>query len=302
MTAPFGDRVTEAVQRVGNPIVLGLDPHLDRLPGSFGERARDPALPRAERARAVGDFLIEVLDVARGRIPCVKPQSAFFELFGADGVRELERVTERARDAGFLVIADVKRGDIGSTAAAYAAGLLVGHPGDETAAHLSDAATVNPYLGTDSVRPFVDACARAGAGIFVLVRTSNPSSDEFQRVGEPSVAERVADAVHAWGEELRGASGWSSIGAVVGATQTGELESLRARMPHTPFLLPGYGAQGAGPKDVAPAFASGLEGALVNSSRGLLFPPRDAGDDDWKSATSRAIDAMAHELGGVLGR
>ncbi|MEL6428718.1 MAG: orotidine-5'-phosphate decarboxylase [Planctomycetota bacterium] len=304
MTAPFADRALAAVRRVGNPICLGLDPHLDRIPGAFGERARDRSLPRAERARAVGDFLVEVVEIAAGRVPCVKPQSAFFEVLGADGVSQLERVTGAARGAGLLVIADVKRGDIGSTAAAYAAAHLAGADGDP---HLADAATVNPYLGTDSIQPFVDACGASGGGLYVLVRTSNPSSAEFQTLetpaaSAPTVADAVADAVAGWGADLVGDSGWSSIGAVVGATHPDELARLRARMPNVPFLLPGYGAQGAGAADVAPAFVRGHEGALVNSSRGLLFPPRADGDDDWRSAVSRAIDTMAEDLAGALAR
>lgn len=304
-TAPFGDRVTAAVQQVGNPIVLGLDPHLALLPGAFGERARDTSLPRAERARAVGDFLLEVLEVAAGLVPAVKPQSAFFEAFGADGVLELERVTAAARAAGLLVVSDVKRGDIGSTAAAYAASLLTGLDGGADEPHLADAATVNPYLGTDSMRPFLDACRASNGGLYVLVRTSNPSSAEFQTLPTgasdgPLVCDVVADAVSSWGAELIGDSGWSSVGAVVGATHRDELARLRARMPHTPLLLPGYGAQGAGAADVVGAFVRGMEGALVNSSRGLLFAERKSADEDWRTATRRAIDTMAADLRGAL--
>ncbi|MGD2016617.1 MAG: orotidine-5'-phosphate decarboxylase [Planctomycetota bacterium] len=295
--AAFADRLHAAVERAGNPCVVGLDPHLAHLPEEFSV-ARDPDASRAERARAVGDFLCQIVEVAAGKVPAVKPQSAFFEVFGADGVAEFERVVAASRDAGLLVVGDVKRGDIGSTAAAYAQAFLRGVEGQDPRT-LCDSITVNPYLGSDSVAPIIDECAATGAGMYVLVRTSNPSSAEFQALdtgdGVP-LADRVAAAVHRWGEGLVGECGWSSVGAVVGATHPAELAHLRELMPRTPLLLPGYGAQGAGAEDVVGGFRDGLHGALVNSSRGILFAGQKRPEMHWKDAAAGAMDAMAAEL------
>lgn len=295
MTQNFADRLASAVEKAGNPIVVGLDPHLALLPDEF-KVVRDPLATRAERAEAVVSFLTEIIDACAGRVPAVKPQSAFFEVLGADGVRAFERVVQIAKAAGLLVIGDVKRGDIGSTAAAYAQACLAG-PETEI---MCDAATVNPYLGTDSIQPFLDACGQAGAGIYVLARTSNPSSAEFQTLdvgGESTLVDHVADAISRWGKGLVGESGWSSVGAVVGATHPSELRRLRERMPQTPFLIPGYGAQGGTAADIAGAFdESGLHGALVNSSRGILFAWQKDSQAHWKDAAIRAIEAMRADL------
>jgi orotidine-5'-phosphate decarboxylase len=296
----FADKLDDAVARAGNPCIVGLDPHLDALPEDFS-RARDPQASRAERAETVAEFLCAVIEIAAGRVAAVKPQSAFFEMFGADGAHAWERVVSAAHVAGLLVIGDVKRGDIDSTARAYARAFLQGV--DPRHAHsLCDAITVNPLLGSDSIQPFLDACRDHGAGVFVLVRTSNKDSALFQQHGSPPLYERIADAVVKWGCELVGERGFSSVGAVVGATHPRELAELRARMPRTPFLLPGYGAQGAGAADIAAGFTSDGRGALVNSSRGVLFAykqPQYAGMH-WKDAAVRALDAMVREVNAVL--
>lgn len=299
----YADRLQRAIDQRGNACLVGLDPILDLLPAEFAA-ARDVTLPRSERARALGDFCCQVIDVVAERVPAVKPQSAFFEALGSDGVRQFERVVATARNVGLLVIADVKRGDIASTAEAYAHAFLGGIAGgheDERA----DAVTLSPFLGSDSLSPFLEVCARTGRGCYVLVRTSNKGSADFQRHGHPELSFQVADAVVRWGAELVGECGLSSVGAVVGATHGAELASFRERMPRTPFLLPGYGAQGAGAKDVVGAFLSGggaPRGALVNSSRGILFAhrePRHAGKP-WKDATRAALEAMIQDLGAAL--
>lgn len=296
----FADKLDVGVARAGNPCMVGLDPHLDALPEEFA-RARDPQTPRGERAHAIADFLCAVIEVAAGRVAAVKPQSAFFELFGADGALAWERVVGAAHAAGLLVIGDVKRGDIDSTARAYARAFLQGV--DPHHAHcLCDAITINPLLGSDSIQPFLDACRDHGAGIFVLVRTSNKDGAQFQEHGSPPLFERIADAVVKWGSDLVGERGFSSVGAVVGATHPRELAELRKRMPRTPFLLPGYGAQGAGAADIAAGFAGDGRGALVNSSRGILFAyrqPQYAGLH-WKDAAVRALDAMVREVNAAL--
>jgi orotidine-5'-phosphate decarboxylase len=295
----FADRLAAAVEAKGAPIVVGLDPHLERLPEEFAA-ARDPNATRADRAGAVAEFLCGVIDVIAEHAPAVKPQSAFFEVLGPDGTAAWERVVSHAHAAELLVIGDVKRGDIGSTAAAYAQAFLTGIPGTP-AASLCDAITVNPYLGSDSIAPFLEACRAHDKGLFVLLRTSNPSSAEFQEHGDPTLVDRVARAIDGWGEELLGEHGTSSVGAVVGATHPDELARLRALLPRTPFLIPGYGAQGGGARDVVGAFGASSAGGLVNSSRGILFPAPRSGED-WRAATRRAVLDMAQELRAALGR
>lgn len=291
----YADRLDAATARLKNPCLIGLDPHLELLPEEFAI-ARDPAATRAERAHAVEEFLLGIVELAAGRVPAVKPQSAFFERLGADGAAVWERVVAEARRAGLIVIGDVKRSDIASTARAYGQAFL-----EDAGESRCDAITVNPYLGADSIEPLVETCRSAGAGLYILVRTSNPGSGIFQEHGDPPLTHVVADEVEKWGVALRGEGGLSSIGAVVGATHPQELVDLRERMPHTPLLVPGYGAQGAGADEVRPAFLPGGRGALVNSSRGILYAwrkPENAGVD-WKDASLGAIEAMVAELSSV---
>jgi orotidine-5'-phosphate decarboxylase len=297
----FADRLDAAVRAVRNPCLVGIDPHLELLPPEF-EAARDARAPRAARAEALARFCTELIDDCAGRVAAIKPQSAFFEVLGADGAAAWERVVAHAHRAGLLVIGDVKRGDIASTAAAYATAFLEGLPGADPAS-LCDAITINPYLGDDALKPFVEACARCGKGLFVLVRTSNPGSTRFQMRGDAPLAFEVADAVHAQGAALVGASGWSSLGAVVGATHADELFAFRERMPRAPFLVPGYGAQGATAADVVGAFREGeASGALINSSRAIAFAYR-AGPHagrPWREAARAALDDMIADVGRAL--
>lgn len=297
----YADRLHAAVADKGNPALIGIDPHLALLPDEFAG-ARDASLPRAERARLMGEFCIELVELCATKVPAIKPQSAFFEVFGADGVAQYERVVRHAREKGLLVIGDIKRGDIASTALAYA----VGHLEDDGSepGGLADAVTVNAFLGEESIQPFLDVCARANKGIYVLVRTSNPGSADFQLCGEPTLSERIADAVDRWGRSdpaLMGACGMSSVGAVVGATHPEALAALRKRMPAAPLLLPGYGAQGAGAADVAPGFFADGQGAVVNSSRGVAFAYKQAGrpSGEWRDASREAIDVMIDDLSAV---
>jgi len=299
----WADRLDAATAAVGHPCLLGLDPHLDLLPEPYAV-ARDPRASREERADAVGAFCHELLDVAAGRVAAVKPQIAFFELFGADGWRVWEDVVRTAHEHDLLVIGDVKRGDISSTAAAYATALLEGTPGTDPAA-VCDGLTLNPFLGSDSLAPFLRVCEGTDKGVYVLVRTSNPSSSELQLHGDPPLWRAVAALVERWGSELRGTSGYSAVGAVVGATHPGELAELRAALPHAPLLLPGYGAQGGKAGDLAPAFPhpdAPWRGGLVNSSRGIAFAyrsPEEAGAP-WKDAARRALDRMIEEVRSAL--
>jgi len=298
----FADRLDDAVARVGHPLVLGVDPHLDLLPEEYA-RARSLEVPRAVRADALTAFCCELINIAAGRVAAVKPQAAFFELLGADGWRAFESVVEHAHAQGLLVIGDVKRGDVPSTARAYA----TAHLGSaEDGRPACDAITVNPYLGEDAMQPFLETCVATGRGLFVLVRTSNPGSGLFQGHGDPPLAEVVARSVAGWGEKLRGECGLSSVGAVVGATHPEELQRLRAAMPHTPLLLPGLGAQGATAADCRAAFPDPTHpwrGGLINSSRGIAFAWRrpEHANRPWKDAARKALDATIAELRDALG-
>ena len=279
--APFADRVADAVERKRSQLVVGLDPVVELLPVELRGEA---AASRAAAAAAVERFCKGIVDAVAPYVVAIKPQAAFFEALGSDGWRALEGVARYARDAGLLVIADGKRCDIGSTARAYAAAFL--EPSDG-APPLADALTVSPYLGRDSLDPFLAACRREGAGIFLLVRTSNAGAAELQDAslsdGRP-LWRLVASLVDAWGEDLVGARGLSSVGAVVGATAPRIVGEARREMPRAIILLPGVGAQGATAADVARAFTSGPSSALVNASRSVIYAYRDAPTDDWRAA------------------
>jgi len=266
----FGERMTAAVRRTGTSAVVGLDPHLDRFPESLRRRyeGRSGQAYREAAAAAVVDFNRQVIDAVTGVVPAVKPQFAFYEQLGAPGFAALEETCAMARAAGLLILGDAKRGDISSTAAAYARSVL-----SPDGPFYCDAVTVNPWMGTDTLDPFIDVCTESGGGIFVLVRTTNPGSPFLQHHGTPSGADMVADALAEKGTELTGSSGMSSVGAVVGAMAGDEAVHLRQRMPAAWFLVPGVGAQGGAASDaVAGARPDGL-GCLVNSSRGVLYPP-----------------------------
>jgi orotidine-5'-phosphate decarboxylase len=260
----------------------------------------ESVLGRAAAASAVARFCTGIVDSVAPYVVAVKPQVAFFEALGSDGWRALEEVSAYARKAGLLVIADAKRGDIGSTARAYATAFLepIG-----SSPPLADAVTVNPYLGQDSVEPFLLACRRYGGGVFFLVHTSNAGATDVQEAalsdGTP-LWRHVAGLVHEWGEDLVGERGLSSVGAVVGATYPREVGEARRAMPQAIILLPGVGAQGATPADVARAFTSGPASALVNASRSVIYAFRDAADD-WRAAAAREAARLASEVWGAAG-
>lgn len=289
----FADNLFRRVLELRNPCLVGLDPHLGMMPEEFKAVHAGDAT-RAEMAADVVRFFDGVIDAVADLVPAVKPQSAFFEALGVPGVEAWEAVVKKSHQAGLLVIGDVKRGDIGSTAAAYATAFLTGMRGTDPET-LCDCITINPYLGSDSIDPFLKACKESGKGLYVLVRTSNPGSAEFQLKGEPTLSELVANAVVRWGEDLTGECGYSSVGAVVGATHPTDLEALRKRMPKVPFLIPGYGAQGGGAAELTPAFGAHFAGGLVNSSRGILYPKAKPGQH-WKDAVREAAETMIAEF------
>ena len=298
----FADSLMAAILRVGNPVCVGIDPRPEDLPGGFLDGFPGD---RGGVARALEEFGRGVVDVVAPLVPAVKFQAAFYEAYGPEGVAALHATASHAREAGLIVLMDGKRNDIGSTAEAYARAYLGKVPVGETfePSWDVDALTVNPYLGTDGISPFVKVATREGKGIFVLVRTSNASAREFQDLiadGRP-IYRHVAERLAGWASPHRGESGYSSVGAVVGATYPSELAELREALPGVPFLVPGYGTQGGSASDVAPAFDSNGLGALVNNSRGITFAYRKPAavakfGDDWRAAIAQAVRDMVEDL------
>jgi orotidine-5'-phosphate decarboxylase len=294
VTTNFADRVAEAVERKRSQLVVGLDPRLDLLPV---ELKGDAHLARTAAADAVARFCCGIIDAVSPHAVAVKPQLAFFEALGSDGLRAFEQTSEYARAAGLLVVADAKRGDIGSTARAYAAAYLESEPPP------ADAITVNPYLGRDSLEPFFAACRRHGGGVFCLVKTSNEGGGDIQDVrlsdGSP-LWQHVARLVADWGEDLVGEHGLSSVGAVVGATHPRAVSEARRLLPRAILLLPGVGAQGASPSDVARAFTSGPASALVAAARSITYGFRSSGEE-WRSSAGHAAARLKSEIWAASG-
>ncbi len=276
------DRLVESIRRTKAPICVGLDPQLGFIPDEVKNKAyREFGQTLEGAAQAIWQFNKAVIDATWDLIPAVKPQIAMYEMYGIEGLKAFARTVEYCRSKGLIVIGDVKRGDIGSTSAAYAAAHLgMVKVGENTMpAFGEDICTVNPYLGSDGVLPFVKECAANGKGIFILVKTSNPSSGEFQdRIvtddeGQACpLYELVGKKVNEWAQDpaLIGESGYSEVGAVVGATYPEMGEKLRAIMPKSFILVPGYGAQGGTGKDLVHFFDKDGLGAIVNSSRGII--------------------------------
>ncbi|HEX6702141.1 MAG TPA: orotidine-5'-phosphate decarboxylase [Gaiellaceae bacterium] len=296
-TACFADRLAEQVERKRSQLVVGLDPRPDLLPV---ELKGDAHLGREHAAEACARFCRGLVDAVASYVVAVKPQVAFFEALGADGMRALEEVCDYARLAGLLVIADGKRADVASTARAYAAAYLERR---SDAPPLVDALTVNPYLGRDALEPFFHACRRDGAGVFCLVKTSNAGGADVQDLalsdGRP-LWQAVAQLVSDWGEDLVGDHGLSSVGAVVGATHPRAVGEARRLMPQAVLLLPGVGAQGATPADVARAFTSGPASALVTVSRSVIYAFRTVGAE-WRQAAGAEAARLRREVWAVSG-
>jgi orotidine-5'-phosphate decarboxylase len=292
----FADRLAQSVQRLRSPVVAGLDPRWEQLPEGLRAGRGDDY---EAKAAAYASFCRQVIDVVAPLVPAVKPQAAFFEELGPAGMTALAEVIGYAQTRGLLVFFDGKRNDIGSTAAAYASGYL----GRGQSAWGADALTVSPYLGDDSLAPFVEVARERGAGLFVLVKTSNPGGGMLQDVvsdGQP-LYRRVARHVEQLAADGAGDCGYGSVGAVVGATYPEQLAELRAAMPHTWLLVPGYGSQGGTAADVAGGFDAGGLGAIVNNSRGILFAygrPEYAafGAARWQAATEAATRDMIAQL------
>ena len=296
---PFPDRLQAAVQRCGNPVLVGLDPRAEMLPEGILPTGGD--IDCVGKARAYATFCRGVIDVVAPLVPAVKPQAAFFEQLGPPGMAALAETVRYAEQRGLLVILDGKRNDIGSTATAYARGLL-GSGGQSPWG--ADAITVSPYLGADSLGPFVEVAGERGAGVFVLVKTSNPGGGMFQDLmadGRP-LYRHVARYVQRLAQQTAGACGYGAIGAVVGATYPEQLAELRAEMPHAWFLVPGFGSQGGTAADVAAAFDGQGTGAVINNSRGIIFAHARSpyaerfGPSRWQEAVEAATREMIGQL------
>jgi orotidine-5'-phosphate decarboxylase len=294
---PFADRLADSVERKRSQLLVGLDPRPDLLPVELRGEAH---LSRVAAAEACARFCSGLIDAVAPYVVGVKLQLAFFEALGADGLRAFEESCDYARTAGLLVVADGKRGDIGSTARAYADAYIEQRDGVEP---IVDALTVNPYLGSDSVEPFVAACRRSGTGLFCLVKTTNAGSADLQDLAMSDgrlLWQHVAQLVDAWGSGLVGQRGLSSVGAVVGATYPRAVAEARKLMPQAVLLLPGIGAQGATPADVARAFTSGPASALVSVSRSIIYAFRVDGAD-WRKAAAAEAARLRGEVWSVSG-
>jgi orotidine-5'-phosphate decarboxylase len=290
--AAFADRLLEATRKHATPLCVGLDPFAEKIPTLFGD-------VREDAAGALVKFGTSVIDIAAKHAGVLKPQLGLFEQFGEMGYAAARILTEYAKGAGMLVILDAKRGDIGTTAEGYARATLGPAPG-----FAADCVTVNPYMGKDTLVPFITRAQRDEKGVAVLVRTSNPGAGDFQdlQVGGAPVWRRVAEMLAPETAQLMGAGGWSGLMAVAGATYPDEARALREAMPHALFLVPGYGAQGASAADAIAGFVKGphgREGGVVSSSRGVTYPANAqsaTGIAAWRAAINEAMAAAAKEL------
>ena len=307
----FADQLVRRIAELDNPTVMGLDPKLEYIPQLLIDQAKDEYPDDMEKAsaHAIWHFNKALIDAVCDIVPAIKPQFAYYELYGIEAVKVLNKTIEYAQSKGMLVIGDCKRNDIGATSTAYAEGIIgsteiIG--GERVSMTGCDCATVNAYLGIDGVKPFLDVCSRDGKGIFILVRTSNPSAGDLQDLelkDGRKVYEAMAQLVYTWGSELVGEEGFSSVGAVVGATWPEQAVEARKLMPNNLILVPGYGAQGAGPDSAVASFTKDGRGSIVNASRSLMCAWKKREDlqpEDFAQATrDEAID-MKTKLNNAL--
>ena len=304
------NKLVEKIKKTGAPIVVGLDPMLSYVPEHIQKKAFAEYGETLEgAAEAIWQFNKEIVDKTYDLIPAVKPQIAMYEQFGIEGLKAYKKTVDYCKSKDLVVIGDIKRGDIGSTSAAYAVGHLGKvQVGSKTYAGFDeDFATVNPYLGSDGVKPFIDVCKQENKGLFILVKTSNPSSGEFQdqKIDGKPLYELVGEKVAQWGEEHMGENGYSYVGAVVGATYPEQGEILRKVMPKSFILVPGYGAQGGKGKDLVHFFNEDGLGAIVNSSRGIIAAYKQEayakfGAENFGDASRAAVEAMIADIQGAL--
>ena len=303
------DRLIEGIARLQNPTVAGLDPKLDYVPASIKQACFDKyGKTLAGAAAALLEFNKAIIDNICDIVPAIKPQAAYYEMYGWQGVRALADTIVYAKSKGMFVITDGKRNDIGTTMEAYATAHLgvTEADGESLEAFGADALTVNGYLGTDGIKPLTAVCRERDKGIFVLVKTSNPSSGELQDMkleNGATVYEQMGRMCESWGEELPGKYGYSGVGAVVGATYPEQLAEMRAKAPHTFFLVPGYGAQGGGAQDAKNAFDARGLGAVINSSRGIMcaWKKQGLGEDDFAQAARTEALRMKEDILSTIG-
>lgn len=307
----FADQLISAIREKNSCVVVGLDPLFKLIPYTIKQKFSTSQKQVLEYAsRVILEFNTQVIDLIAPHVSIVKPQIAFYELYGWWGVWAYAETIQYAKRKGLIVIGDVKRGDVPSTAEAYA-NAHIGEVRIDNIVEIpfaADAITVNPFLGTDSLLPFLQTAKKHNKGIFILVKTSNPSSGEFQDImcGTKKLHEIIAERTHAWGKDLIGKQGYSAVGAVVGATFSHEISKLRKIMPAAYFLVPGYGAQGATAKDIAHCFNPDGLGAIINASRSILYaynisPWKEKyGISAWKDATQEAVVKMNDEIRNIL--
>jgi orotidine-5'-phosphate decarboxylase len=290
MPGHFADDLTTAIIDKHAPVCVGIDPSYDRLPESVRQTHGD------DQVGALREFCTELIQTVAPIVPAIKPQIAYFEVHQAAGVELYFDMIALARQSGLMIIGDIKRSDIGSTAQAYARGHVSGK-------NCPDAVTVNGYLGSDGLEPFIEEGNAEGRGIFILVRTSNPSGAVIQDFADASgkkLYEHMAAQVAALGQNLIGSSGYSRVGAVVGATYPAEAKELRLMMPEQIFLVPGYGAQGATAADCAASFKPDGTGAIVNASRSVIYAYDKNPDIDWRQAVAQAARDLASDVASAV--
>ncbi len=302
----FADDLIATIQQKNSCVVVGLDPLFKLIPDTIKQRFSTSCSNLEYAARTILEFNIQVIDVITPFVGIVKPQIAFYELYGWWGIWAYAETIKYAKNNGLIVIGDIKRGDVPSTAEAYAEAHIgevsINNCGE--APFGADAVTVNPFLGTDSLLPFIQVAKKYNKGLFILVKTSNPLSGEFQDLmcGDRKLHEIIAEKIHTLGNGLIGKEGYSSIGAVVGATHPHEMFTLRKIMPTAYFLVPGYGTQGATAKDIKHCFNPDGLGAVINASRSILYayniPPWNEkyGIKEWKNATRESVIKMNEEI------
>lgn len=297
------DRLIEKIAETKNPTVVGLDPKLDYVPRFIKEQAfEENGITLKGAAKAIYRFNKGIIDAICDVVPAIKPQSAYYEMYGHQGMKALVKTIAYAQKKGMYVITDGKRNDIGATMEAYATAHLgaVEVENESFEPFGADSLTVNGYLGTDGIAPLIKICKERDKGIFVLVKTSNPSSGELQDklIDGRAVYEIMGDMCEEWGKELPGEYGYSGVGAVIGATYPEQLLEMRKKLPHTLFLVPGYGAQGGGAEGVAKAFDENGLGAIVNSSRAVMCAYQKEGcpEDEYAFAALREVVRMKKDI------
>ena len=306
----FADRLLKAVDEKKTPLIVGLDPVYENLPPALlvGQSATEPP-SLAVQLKATAEFCDRILTIAAAHVPAVKINIAYFEAYGSAGVALYGELVARARQAGLLVIGDVKRADIGHTAAQYARGNLADTAySDIGTLRNPDSITINPYFGFDGISPFLDIAAQQKKGLFILLRTSNASAGQIQEIpaadGQPMFM-HIAALIDEWGTKLIGNSGFSSVGAVVGATSGKAIAQIRRAMPHTLFLIPGLGAQGGSLTDCLPAFDAHGHGAVISASRSIIFAHRekqfiDLAPERWPQAVEQSLLTTKKEIASVI--